>query len=106
MFIALESTSQEIKTAVAGVKTDVANVDTKVDEVKTDSTTILNHIGTSSNGKTVFQNIETISGQLGGSKIFKASDEVIKAMIDATVTTKGKNGVYIKSDEEIVYLIF
>ncbi len=37
MFIALESTSQEIKTAVEGVKTDVANVDTSVDGVKTDT---------------------------------------------------------------------
>lgn len=36
IYIALESTSQEIKTAVAGVKTDVAGVKADVAGVKTD----------------------------------------------------------------------
>lgn len=40
-FIALEETSQEIKTAVEGVKTDVAEVKTDVGGVKTDTTQIL-----------------------------------------------------------------
>lgn len=40
-FIALESTSQEIKAAVADVKTSVTAVDTKVSGVSEDTTEIL-----------------------------------------------------------------
>lgn len=44
MFIALESTSQEIKTAVEGVKTDVAGVNTDVDGVKNDTENIISQL--------------------------------------------------------------
>lgn len=55
-FIALEETSQEIKTAVEGVKTDVAGVNTDVDGVKTDTENIISQLSGSGG---VIKNIQT-----------------------------------------------
>lgn len=55
-FIALESTSQEIKTAVEGVKTDVAGVNTDVDGVKNDTENIISQLSGSGG---VIKNIQT-----------------------------------------------
>lgn len=54
-FIALESTSQEIKTAVEGVKTDVAGVNTDVDGVKNDTENIISQL---SGGSGVIRHIQ------------------------------------------------
>lgn len=74
-FIALEETSQEIKTAVAGVKTDVAGVNTDVDAVQgsvsgvdADVTSIKNAIGTPASGETVISLLDDIKGSSGGNK--------------------------------------
>ena len=74
-FIALEETSQEIKTAVEGVKTDVAEVNTDVDAVQgsvsgvdTDVTSIKNTIGTPASGETVISMLDDIKGSSGGNK--------------------------------------
>lgn len=62
-YIALEETSQEIKTAVEGVKTDVAGVNTDVDGVKNDTENIISQL-TGSGG--VIKNIQT--GTITGGK--------------------------------------
>lgn len=74
-FIALEETSQEIKTAVEGVKTDVAGVNTDVDAVQgsvsgvdADVTSIKNTIGTPASGETVVSLLDDIKGSSGGNK--------------------------------------
>lgn len=74
-FIALEETSQEIKTAVEGVKTDVAGVNTDVDAVQgsvsgvdADVTSIKNAIGTPASGETVISMLDDIKGSSGGNK--------------------------------------
>lgn len=54
-FIALESTSQEIKTAVEGVKTDVGAVKTDVGGVKTDTEDIKSQL---SGGSGIIRHIQ------------------------------------------------
>lgn len=77
-FIALEETSQEIKTAVEGVKTDVAGVKTDVDTVGTDLTTVKNNIGTPAGGKTVVTMFDEIKNSSSGDEFtFVKSNNVL-----------------------------
>ena len=90
-YIALEETSQEIKTAVEGVKTDVAEVNTDVDGVKNDTENIISQL---SGGSGVIRHIQrgvstftqtTINIQLSG---FTNIEKMI-AIIDGGWDSRG-----------------
>lgn len=110
-YIALEETSQAIKTAVEGVKTDVAGVktdvggvktdvggvQTDVDTVGTDLTAVKNNIGTPAGGKTVVTMLDEIKNLSGG-------NEYLLLGSDTNVLLSKTINFVIRDDNEVVIL--
>lgn len=105
-FIALEETSQEVKTAVEGVKTDIAGIQTDVDTMETDLTTVKNNIGTPIGEKTVVTMLDEIINSASGDEyLFVASDTDILLSETLNITVSSERTELLKKQEKVINII-